>query len=126
MGLFDSVKDLAKGVLGKVDGLDDLKDLASDAGEIIEAIKSKDFSKIIAKVKELKDGSPDSNEAQDLIGTVKNFLSDKVGKDDADGALSSIAKLATSNDDVKDILNNAGGSGTSDFISKAIKSFLKK
>lgn len=122
MALLDSVKGLAKGVLDKVD----LKDLASDAGELIEAVKSKDFSKIIAKVKELKDGSPDSNEAMDLVGSVKNFLSDKVGKDDADNALSSVAKLASSNDDVKDIINNVGGSGASEFISKAIKSFLNK
>lgn len=122
MALLDSVKGLAKGVLDKVD----LKDLASDAGELIEAVKSKDFSKIIAKVKELKDGSPDSNEAMDLVGSVKNFLSDKVGKDDADNALSGVAKLASSNDDVKDIINNVGGSGASEFISKAIKSFLNK
>ncbi len=122
MALLDSVKGLAKGILDKVD----LKDLASDAGELIEAVKSKDFSKIIAKVKELKDGSPDSNEAMDLVGSVKNFLSDKVGKDDADNALSGVAKLASSNDDVKDIINNVGGSGASEFISKAIKSFLNK
>lgn len=122
MALLDSVKGLAKGIIDKVD----LKDLASDAGELIEAVKSKDFSKIIAKVKELKDGSPDSNEAMDLVGSVKNFLSDKVGKDDADNALSGVAKLASSNDDVKDIINNVGGSGASEFISKAIKSFLNK
>ncbi len=122
MALLDSVKGLAKGILGKVD----IKDLASDAGALIEAVKSKDFSKIISKVKELKDGSPDSNEAMDLVGTVKNFLSDKVGKDDADNALSGVAKLASSNDDVKDIINKVGGNGASEFVSKAIKSFLNK
>ncbi len=125
MALLDSLKGLAKGVLGKVD-MDEVKDLISDAGELIEAVKTKDFSSIIEKVKDLKDGSPDSDEAMDLVGTVKSFLSDKVGKDDADNALSSVAKLATSNDDVKDIINKVGGSGASDFVSNAIKSFLKK
>ncbi len=126
MALFDTVKDLAGKVLGKADGMDDLKDLASDTGEIIKAIKSKDFAKVIDKIKELKNGSPDSKDAQDLVGKVKDFISDKVGADDADGALSSIAKLATGNDDVKEKLDEVGGNGAAQFISKAIKSYLNK
>lgn len=124
MALFDA--DKLKGLAGKVLGNADLKDLASDAGEIIKAIKSKDFAKIIEKIKELKTGSPDSKEAQDLVGKVKDFIADKVGADDAKGALSSIAKLATGNDDVKEKIDEVGGSGAAQFISKAIKSYLNK
>lgn len=126
MALFDTVKNLAGKVSGKSEGMDDIMDLVSDAGEIIQAIKSKDFAKVIAKITELKDGSPDSKEAFALVDGVKDFIADKVGADDANGALSSIAKLATGNDEVKDKLDELGGDGAASFISKAIKSYLGK
>ena len=53
-------------------------------------------------------------------------LKAQFGADDADGALSSIAKLATGNDDVKEKLDEVGGNGAAQFISKAIKSYLNK
>lgn len=129
MALFDSVKDLAgkaKGILGDVDSLDDLKDLAGDVSEIVKAIKSKDFAKVIEKVKELKNGAPDSADARELVASVKDFIAEKIGADDANGALKSIAKLAVGNDEVKENIDEAGGKGAAEFISKAIKSYLGK
>lgn len=126
MAIFDSdkLKSLASKAKNVMNNLDDLKDKADDLGDIVEAVKSGKFTDILKEIGDVIGSSPDSGEAQGIVKKLKDILND-ITEGDGLEALKSVGKLATTNDDVKDTIEKFGGEGAADFISKAIKSFLK-
>lgn len=116
---------LSKGNIDKDgDGID-LKDITGALKEI-GGMDSFDLNNISGALKgfgALKNLSPSDNKVQSKVGELKDLISKNSG--DANGILEKIAGAASSGD-IKAQIDKLGGSGTGDFVKKAIGEFLKK
>lgn len=128
------LKGLAGKAMGALGGIDKDGD-GIDLGDITGALKNVggldgfdlgDVSGALKNFGALKKLSPSDDKVQSKVGELKDLISKKAGDSGkADGILEKIAGAASSGD-VKEQIDKLGGSGTGEFVKKAIGEFLKK
>lgn len=116
---------LSKGNIDKDgDGID-LSDITGALKSIggLDGFDLSDISGALKNFGSLKKLNPSDDKVQSKVSELKNLISKSTGN--ADGILEKIAGAASSGD-VKAQIDKLGGSGTGEFVKKAIGEFLKK
>ena len=84
-----------------------------------------DFMEIFAEFGELKDGSPESTEAQAMVKKLQGFITEHFYKC-TDEILSGLGKMYASDGEFKENIDKAGGEGTAEFAAAAIAVYCSK
>lgn len=77
---------------------------------------------IFAEFGKLRQGSPESSEAQSLVNKLQNYIS-KHYYNCSDNVLSSLGKMYAADGEFKTNIDNAGGNGTAQFVHNAIEAY---
>lgn len=127
------LKDLAGKAMGLLSkGNIDKDGDGIDLGDITGALKNfggldgfdlSDISGALKNFGALRKLSPSDDKVQSKVGELKDLISKNT--DDSDSILEKIAGAASSGD-IKEQIDKLGGSGTGEFVKKAIGEFLKK
>ena len=78
-----------------------------------------EFMQLFAEFGKLKDGSPESDEAQAMVKRLQGFITEHFYTC-TDEILSGLGKMYTADGEFRNNIDNSGGKGTAEFVSKAI------
>ena len=78
-----------------------------------------DFMQLFADFGKLKDGSPESDEAQAMVKKLQGFITENFYTC-TNEILSGLGKMYEADGEFRDNINSAGGRGAAEFVSKAI------
>ena len=81
-----------------------------------------DFMEIFAEFGELKDGSPESTEAQAMVKKLQGFITEHFYTC-TDEILSGLGKMYAADGEFRDHINSVGGKGAAEFASAAIAAY---
>ena len=83
-----------------------------------------DFIKIFESFGKIKNSNPASNEAQELVKELQEYISNHFYKC-SDEVLAGLGKMYAGGGEFTDNINSYGGEGTADFVYEAIKVYCK-
>ena len=83
-----------------------------------------DFIKIFENFGKIKDSDPASEEAQNMVGELKDYISAHFYKC-SNEVLAGLGKMYVSGGEFTDNINSYGGEGTANFVYEAIKVYCK-
>lgn len=109
------------------DGVDmgDLTSALKGAGGLdIEGLDLESVTGIIKGFGKLKNLAPSDGKVQSKVGELKGLI-EKSASGDSESILKKIAGAVTKGD-IKEKVDGIGGSGTGEFVKKAIEAFVKK
>lgn len=84
----------------------------------------KNFMKLFEKCGAIKDSDPKSNEAQAIVKDIQNYITENFYKC-TNEILAGLGKMYASNGEFTTNIDNAGGTGTAQFVSRAIEEYVK-
>lgn len=83
-----------------------------------------DFMKLFAKCGTIKDADPRSDEAQAMVKEIQNFITENY-YECTNEILAGLGKMYAADGEFKTNIDNAGGTGTAQFVSLAIEEYVK-
>ncbi|MCQ2518242.1 MAG: MerR family transcriptional regulator [Lachnospiraceae bacterium] len=89
-----------------------------------EKLLWKDFMKLFEKCGTIKDTDPKSEEAQAIIKEIQNYITQNFYKC-TNEILASLGKMYVADGEFKTNIDKAGGTGTAQFVSRAIEEYVK-
>ena len=84
-----------------------------------------EFMKLFAEFGELKNGSPESDEAQAMVKKLKGFITEHFYTC-TDEILSGLGKMYAADSEFREHINSVGGSGAAEFAAAAIEAYCGK
>lgn len=78
---------------------------------------------VFADFGKLKDGSPDTPEAMEQVKRLQQYITDNY-YNCTDEMLMSLGQMYSASDEFKENIDKAGGTGTADFVTKAISAYI--
>ncbi len=82
------------------------------------------FMKLFEKCGELKDSDPKSAEAQAMVKDIQNYITQNFYECNNE-ILAGLGKMYAAEGEFKTNIDNAGGNGTAEFVSRAIAEYVK-
>ena len=89
-----------------------------------EKLLWKDFMKLFEKCGTIKDTDPKSEEAQAIVKDIQNYITQNFYKC-TNEILASLGKMYVADGEFKTNIDKAGGTGTAQFVSRAIEEYVK-
>lgn len=113
----------AKGKWGDTEAYKEFEQKKRSDGENRQIME--DFMQIFAELGELKNGSPESTEAQTEVKKLQGFITEHFYTC-TDEILSGLGKMYVADGEFRENIDKAGGRGTADFTSAAIAAYCGK
>ena len=117
---FEKCKTEAKEKWGKTKAFEEFESKSKNRGKAENDFLGEKMMEIFKKLGEIKNISPGSGEAQNLVETLKNFITANYYTC-TDEILSGLGKMYVCDERFKENIDKAGGTGTAEFAAKAIE-----
>ena len=122
---FEKYKAEAKEKWGKTEAFEEFETKNKNHGEAENNFLGGEMMDIFRKLGEIKNLSPASEKAQNLIKTLQDFITNHYYTC-TDEILSGLGKMYVGDERFKENIDKAGGNGTAEFASKAIEIYCSK
>lgn len=122
---FENYKAEAKEKWGKTKAFEEFETKNKKRGEAENNFLGGEMMDIFRKLGEIKNLSPASEEAQNLVKTLQDFITNHYYTC-TDEILSGLGKMYIGDERFKENIDKAGGTGTAEFSAKAIEFYCSK
>lgn len=122
---FEKYKAEAKEKWGKTKAFEEFETKNKNRGEAENNFLGGEMMDIFRKLGEIKSLSPASEEAQNLVKTLQDFITNHYYTC-TDEILSGLGKMYIGDERFKENIDKAGGTGTAEFSAKAIEIYCSK
>lgn len=122
---FEKYKTEAKEKWGKTKAFEEFECKSKNRGKAENDFLGGKMMEIFKKLGEIKNLSPDSGEAQNLVETLKNFITANYYTC-TDEIFSGLGKMYVGDERFKENIDKAGGTGTAEFAAKAIEIYCSR
>lgn len=122
---FEKFKAEAKEKWGKTEAFEEFETKDKKRGEAENNFLGGEMMDIFRKLGEIKSLSPGSEEAQSLVKTLQDFITNHYYTC-TDEILSGLGKMYVGDERFKENIDKAGGAGTAEFAAKAIEIYCSK
>ncbi len=122
---FEKYKAEAKEKWGKTEAFGEFEAKNANRGIAENKMLGAEMMDIFRKLGEIKNLSPDSSEAQNLIKSLQNFITEHYYTC-TDEILSGLGKMYVGDSRFSENIDKSGGEGTAQFAAKAIEIYCKK
>ena len=117
-------KDEAKKLWGNTDAFKESEQKVSQRSDKENADVNDGLMQIFAGFGKIKDRNPSGSEAQSAVKKLQNYISDNFYKC-TNEILASLGQMYVGDSRFKANIDRSGGAGTAEFVSKAIKEYIK-